>query len=215
MTLGIIIPQSRIFGFGKRQKILIKLVTRFILVVVISILLFDCAGDSYKKMSIENPEKLLSIQDSLILARGDDERVLAALATANNSVAKKYMNKGDYNIAANHFSRSLSLNETSTESKYGLLLAEGRALVKKGNKNGIWDAIEKYSEASSLYPNSGEPFYFTAIAYTKLGDKDFDLILESYEKSISLDLDDQLRAEVLKKYEHVKKRKTKLDSFWK
>ena len=183
--------------------------------MVISISLFDCAGNSYKKMSIESPEKLLSIQDSLILAHGDDEGILAALVVANNNVAKKFMTQGDYTMAVNHFSKALRLNETSTESKYGLLLAEGRVLVKKGNKNGIWDAIEKYSKASSLYPNSGEPFYFTAIAYTKLGDKDFDLILESYEKSISLELSDRLRAEVLKKYEYAKKRKIKLDSFWK
>ena len=194
---------------------LIKLFFRSIMIIALSVLLFDCAGNSYKKMSIENPEKLLSIQDSLILARGNDNGVLAALAIANNSVAEKFMEQGDYNLAATYFSKALTLNETNTESKYGLLLAEGRAMVKKGNKNGIWDAIEKYSKASSLYPNSGEPFYLTAIAYTKLGDTDFDLILESYEKSISLELDDQLRAEVLKKYEHAKKRKTKLDSFWK
>tara|TARA_B100002052_G_scaffold216106_1_gene198059 strand:- start:87 stop:698 length:612 start_codon:yes stop_codon:yes gene_type:complete len=194
---------------------LIKLFFRSIMIIALSVLLFDCAGNSYKKMSIENPEKLLSIQDSLILARGNDNGVLAALAIANNSLAEKFMEQGDYNLAATYFSKALTLNETNTESKYGLLLAEGRAMVKKGNKNGIWDAIEKYSKASSLYPNSGEPFYLTAIAYTKLGDTDFDLILESYEKSISLELDDQLRVEVLKKYEHAKKRKTKLDSFWK
>ena len=194
---------------------LIKLFFRSIMIIALSVLLFDCAGNSYKKMSMENPEKLLSIQDSLILARGNGNGVLAALAIANNSVAEKFMEQGDYNLAATYFSKALTLNETNTESKYGLLLAEGRAMVKKGNKNGIWDAIEKYSKASSLYPNSGEPFYLTAIAYTKLGDTDFDLILESYEKSISLELDDQLRAEVLKKYEHAKKRKTKLDSFWK
>ena len=194
---------------------LIKLYFRSIMIIALSVLLFDCAGNSYKKMSIENPEKLLSIQDSLILARGNDNGVLAALAIANNSLAEKFMEQGDYNLAATYFSKALTLNETNTESKYGLLLAEGRAMVKKGNKNGIWDAIEKYSKASSLYPNSGEPFYLTAIAYTKLGNTDFDLILESYEKSISLELDDQLRAEVLKKYENAKKRKTKLDSFWK
>ena len=194
---------------------LIKLYFRSIMIIALSVLLFDCAGNSYKKMSIENPEKLLSIQDSLILARGNDNGVLAALAIANNSLAEKFMEQGDYNLAATYFSKALTLNETNTESKYGLLLAEGRAMVKKGNKNGIWDAIEKYSKASSLYPNSGEPFYLTAIAYTKLGNTDFDLILESYEKSISLELDDQLRAEVLKKYEHAKKRKIKLDSFWK
>ena len=166
-------------------------------------------------MSIENPEKLLSIQDSLIGVRGDDEEVLAALASANNSMAKKYMNQGDYNFAVDHFSTALRLNQTNMESKYGLLLAEGRELVKRGNKNSIWDAIEKYSKASNLFPRNGEPFYLTALAYTKLGDTDFDLILESYEKSISLELDEQLRAEVVKKYEHAKKRKTKLDSFWK
>ena len=166
-------------------------------------------------MSIESPEKLISIQDSLILAHGDDEGILAALAVANNNVAKKYMKQGDYNFAVDHFSTALRLNETNMESKYGLLIAEGRALVKKGNKNGIWDAIEKYSRASNLFPNNGEPFYLTALAYTKLGDTDFDLILESYEKSMSLELSDQLRVEVVKKYEHAKKRKTKLDSFWK
>ena len=165
-------------------------------------------------MSIEDPEKLLSIQDSLILVWGENKDVFAALAIANNNVAKKYMNQGDYNFAVDHFSRALRLNETNLESKYGLLLAEGRMLVKKGNKNGVWDAIEKYSKASNLFPGSGEPFYLMALAYTKLGDTDFDLILESFEKSISLELDNQLRAEVVKKYEHAKKRKTKLDSFW-
>ena len=199
----------------KGSVVLIKLIIRFIFIIIISISLFDCAGNSYKKMSTENPEKLLSIQDSLILARGNDDRVLAALAIANNSVAEKYMKQGDYNLAANHFSKALMLNETNMESKYGLFLAEGRSLVKRGNKNGIWDAIEKYSKASSLYPSRGEPFYLIALAYTKLGDTDFDLILESYEKSISLELNDQLRVEVVKKYKYAKKRKTNLDSFWK
>ena len=199
----------------KGSRVLIKLIIRSIFTIVFSILLFDCAGNSYKKMSIESPEKLLSVQDSLILAHGDDEGILAALAVANNNVAKKYMKQGDYNFAVDHFSTALRLNETNMESKYGLFLAEGRELVKRGNKNGIWDAIEKYSKASYLFPSSGEPFYLTALAYTKLGDTDFDLILESYEKSISLELDERLRAEVVKKYENAKKRKTKLDSFWK
>ena len=54
-----------------------------------------------------------------------------------------------------------------------------------------------------------------AIAYTKLGDTDFDLILESYEKAMSLELENELRTEVEKKHKHAKERKNKLDSFWK
>jgi len=101
------------------------------------------------------------------------------------------------------------------DSKFGLLIAEGRILVKKGNKNGIWDAIEKFSKASSLFPRNGEPFYWIAQSYTKLGDTEFDLILESYEKSLALDLDEGLRLEVEKNYKIAKNRKSKLDSFWK
>ncbi len=199
----------------KGSLILIKYFIRSLTIISTSVLLFDCAGNSYKKMSIENPEKLLSIQDSLIKVRGNDKGILNALTVANNNVAKKYLSQGEYNFAVNHFTRALRLSEANAETKYGLLLAEGQVLVKKGNKNGIWDAIEKYSKASNLFPSNGEPFYLTALAYTKLGDTDFDLILESYEKSISLELDDRLRNEVVKKYENAKQRKTRLDSFWK
>ena len=54
-----------------------------------------------------------------------------------------------------------------------------------------------------------------AIAYTKLGDTDFDLILKSYEKAMSLELENELRTEAEKKHKHAKERKNKLDSFWK
>ena len=53
-----------------------------------------------------------------------------------------------------------------------------------------------------------------AQSYTKLGDTEFDLILESYEKSLALDLDEDLRLEVERKYKIAKNRKSKLDSFW-
>ena len=74
------------------------------------------------------------------------------------------------NTAVQHFNKSTSIDGSNKESQFGLLIAEGRILVKKGNKNGIWDAIEKFSKASSLYPENGEPFYWMAKSYTKLGD---------------------------------------------
>ena len=194
---------------------MIKIDFKYFSLVIIMMLFFNCAGGVYKKMSVEDPETLLSIQDSLLIAMGNNQNIIDALVNAHNNLAKKYINKGDNVSAANHFKRASELNSSDSESKYGVLISEGRFLVSRGNKNGIWDAIEKYSKASNLFPRNGEPFYLTALAYTKLGDTDFDLILESYEKSMSLELDDRLRNEVVKKYEHAKKRKTKLDSFWK
>ena len=185
------------------------------LIIMIVVQFFHCAGTNYKKLSIENPVKLIAAQDSLLSISGDNQRIRDALVTANNSVAKKYLNTGDLKSAVQHFNKSTSIDDDNKDSKFGLLIAEGRILIKKGNKNGIWDAIEKFSKASSLFPRNGEPFYWMAKSYTKLGDTEFDLILESYEKSLALDLDKDLRLEVKKNYKIAKNRKSKLDSFWK
>ena len=184
------------------------------LFIIIFVQFFNCAGTNYKKLSIENPTKLVAIQDSLLSVSGDNQRIRAALVTANNSVAKMYLNTGDLKLAIQHFNKSTFIDGDNKESSFGLLIAEGRILIKKGNKNGIWDAIEKFSRASSLFPRDGEPFYWMAQSYTKLGDTEFDLILESYEKSLALNLDEDLRLEVERKYKIAKNRKSKLDSFW-
>jgi len=183
--------------------------------VLIIILFNNCATTGYKKMSIEAPETLLSIQDSLLIERPSNQSIIDALVNAHINVAEKYINKGDNASAAEHFKSASELNSFNNVSKYGLLISEGRLLVNRGNKNGIWDAIEKFSKASTLYPGNGEPFYLIAISYTKLGDTDFDLILESYEKALALELNDKQRSEAEKKYEKAKERKKKLETFWK
>ena len=187
-----------------------------VLSILLMVLLFyNCSGNSYKKMSVENPEKLLSIQDSLLSIRANDKAIIDALVVANNNLAKKYMIQEENVLAIDYFKKARELNNEDIISKYGLLISEGKFLIKKGNKNGIWDAIEKFSKASTLYPDNGEPFYWIAISYTKLGDTDFDLILESYEKALSLKLNEVQRKKAEKKYEKAKGRKKKLDSFWK
>ena len=182
---------------------------------LIIVLFYNCSTTGYKKMSIEDPETLLSIQDSLLIARASDQSIVDALVNAHINMAEKYIIKGDNALAADHFKSASELNSSNKVSKYGLLITEGRLLISKGNKNGIWDAIEKLSKASTLYPGKGEPFYWMAISYTKLGDTDFDLILESYEKAIALELNDKQRFEAEKNYEKAKERKKKLESFWK
>ena len=194
---------------------MIKIDFKYFSLVIIMMLFFNCAGGVYKKMSVEDPDTLLSIQDSLLIAMGSNQNIIDALVNAHNNVAKKYINKGDNVSAVKHYKIASELNSSDKVSKYGLLITEGRLLVSKGNKNGIWDAIEKFSQASALHPNNGEPFYWIAISYTKLGDTDFDLILESYEKALALELDDKHRFDIEKKYKKEKERKKKLDSFWK
>ena len=52
-------------------------------------------------------------------------------------------------------------------------------------------------------------------SYLKLGDKDFDLIIESYEKALSLDVDDELKTSINNARAEAIRRKDLLKSFWK
>ena len=187
----------------------------FLFLINIVLQLLSCAGTNYKKLSFEDPNALIAIEDSLLSLNKNNQSINEAIVIANNNVAKNYLNSDELSLAVKHFKKSISINEEDKDSQYGLMIAKGRLLIKKGNKNGIWDAIENLSKASSIYPKKGEPFYWIAVSYTKLGDTEFDLILESYEKSLSLELDGNIKAEVEKNYKKTKNRKNKLDSFWK
>ena len=187
----------------------------FLFLTIIVLQLFSCAGTNYKKLSLEDPNALIAIEDSLLSVNKNNQSINDAIVIANNNVAKNHLNINELPLAVKHFKKSISINRDNKDSQYGLIIAEGRVLIKRGNKNGIWDAIEKFSKASLIYPNKGDPFYWIAISYTKLGDTEFDLILESYEKSLSLELDENIKADVEKNYQKAKSRKNKLDSFWK
>ena len=62
-------------------------------------------------------------------------------------------------------------------------MTEGHILLKKGNKNRLWDGIEFYYKAVKLKPSLGEPHYYIGQSYQKIGTTDFDLIIESYQNA--------------------------------
>ena len=184
-------------------------------ILIFMVFSYNCAGLSYKKLSRQNPEKLIAMQDSLLLAHGESSNLINALVFAHNHVGIESVSENNYMKASNHFLQALELNDQDTITRYNLFLVEGHILLEKGNKNGLWDGMEKYAHASSLRPDLGEPHYWIAQIYIKLGDTDFDLILESYEKALSLTMDQALLSRVEKGYNETIKRKKKLDKFWK
>ena len=176
---------------------------------------YNCAGLSYTKLSRQNPEKLIAMQDSLLLAHGESSNHVNALVYAHNHVGIESVSENNYMKASNHFLQALELNDQDTITQYNLFLVEGHIFLGKGNKNGLWDGIEKYSHAALLRPDLGEPHYWIAQIYIKLGDTDFDLILESYEKALSLTMDQALLSRAEKGYNETLDRKKKIDKFWK
>ena len=66
-----------------------------------------------------------------------------------------------------------------------------------------------------MNPDSGEPYYYIGETYLKIGDKDFDLVIESYDRALSLNLDPGLKTIVLEKKTQEEKRQNTYQNFWK
>ena len=96
-----------------------------------------------------------------------------------------------------------------------LYMALAHEKLVSGKKEYLWESIQNYYKASAIYPSKGEPFYFIGQAYLKIGDKDFDLIIESYDRALSLNLDSELRVSVVNAKNETIRRKDLLKNFWK
>mgnify|MGYP000967147453 FL=1 len=155
------------------------------------------------------------MKDSLLAKHGQKKQLLQSIVQAHNSFGISAMEEKNYFAAIDHFTQSQELIATDTTAKYNILMAEGHLLYKKGKKDGLWDAIEKYSQAAQLYNHLGEPYYHMGLAYRKLGNTDFDLMLESYNKAIARTLNDKIRTDVEAAKQKAVNREKKLNDFWK
>ena len=94
-------------------------------------------------------------------------------------------------------------------------MVEGHTIYNSGKRKKLWDAIDKYDSAAKMNPDSGEPYYYIGETYLKIGDKDFDLVIESYDRALSLNLDPGLKTIVLEKKTQEEKRQNTYKNFWK
>ena len=165
-------------------------------------------------MAIESPHKLLSLEDSL---RNTDfnKKNQEALALAHKNIGLNKIIKKDYTGAKVHFLKVLDYMNEDSIAQYNLFMIDGHLLRETGNKEKLWDAIELYYKANRIQPLNGEPYFFIGKAYKSLGNKDFDLILESYQKAISLRLSSELKEKVEAEISAVTEREKKLKDFWK
>ena len=193
----------------KGRKIIIRLFG--ILLVVIT---WNCAGNKYRQMATSNPNKLISIKDSLLQSKSTTH-IIHSIALAHNTLGDSAIHGGDYEKAKTHFTKALKLSPNDSLYIYNQLMAEGHLLQESGKKDKLWSSIQTYNKAATIFEKAGAPYYYIGNSYLKLGDKDFDLIIESYEKALALDLSTDLRKRVIQAIEHASTREKKLKDFWK
>ena len=165
-------------------------------------------------MATSNPNKLISIKDSL-LQSSSKTYIVHSIALAHKTLGDSAIQEGNYEKAKAHFTKALKLSPNDSLYIYNQLMVEGHLLQKSGKKDKLWSSIQSYNKAAMIFEKTGAPYYYIGNSYLKLGDKDFDLIIESYEKALTLELSADLRKRAGQAREHVSMREKKLKDFWK
>ena len=82
----------------------------FLFLTIIVLQLLSCAGTNYKKLSLEDPNALIAIEDSLLSVNKNNQSINDAIVIANNSVAKNYLNSNELSLAVRHFKNTTLLS---------------------------------------------------------------------------------------------------------
>ena len=190
------------------------MISRLFLLFILVIYSWHCAGIDIQNMARDDPAALIALEDSLSEI-GLSPAIISVLVAAHNTLGLAALEAEDYKKGIDHFSKAVDLSELDTLSRYNLLMAEGHLLYKRGNKDGLWDAIQNYHKAAQLKHDLGDPHYYIGQSYHKLGDTDFDLILESYEKALTLNLSSHIREKTEAAHARAAQRDKLLKDFWK
>ena len=202
----------------KGKFIFSNLTVIFLSISFIIVILNSCAPSkpSLKTLSITEPERVVSKEDSLLaVSKEKRPEFVSILSTAHINIARKAEKSGDIETALDEYKKVLAIDPKNKIARYESLILQGLSFYKKGSKTSLWDAIELFSKASMINQDNGIASYWIAKSYEKKDSKDYDLIIEAYEDSLSKNLPDKLRKDAeVSKAEANKKKKT-FDSFWK
>jgi len=165
-------------------------------------------------MAISSPDLLVSLEDSLLQSQ-PSSAIISSIVFAHKTLGQEARDNEKYENAMGHYSRVLNLSPNDTASIYNTLMIQGHILYRSGKKDKLWDAIQIYNKAAIVLENLGEPHYYIGKSYHKISDKDFDLIIESYDKALDLELSPKLRSAAVEARENAIIREKKLKDFWK
>ena len=123
----------------KEHKVTIRLFGIFLIFTT-----WNCAGNKYKEMASSNPNKLLSIKDSL-LQTSSKTYIVHSIALAHKILGDSAIQEGNYEKAKDHFAKALKFSPNDSLYIYNQLMAEGHLLQKSGKKDKLWSSIQAYN----------------------------------------------------------------------
>lgn len=189
------------------------------LISSLAAILLSCAapGSNYRAMSEQEPEKLIAMKDSLMAESrfSRDTSMVNIIVSAHLVLSEKHVASGKIDLAIMELEKAVALNPDHKPARYRLYMQQGKASYNHGNVWKLWDAITLYTKASEVYPLSGEPWYWMGRAYEKKDDRDFESILESYQRAASLLTNGPLLEDTKARIVRIQKEKNTFENFWK
>ena len=195
-----------------------KFFSLFLIISIFITLFYSCAifEPNLKTLSETAPDVVVAKQDSLLaLSKEKRPEFVTILTTAHINIARRAEKSGDISVAVDEYKKVLKIDPKNKTARYELLVLEGLNLYRKGSKSALWDAIELFSKATSIDADSGVANYWIAKSYEKKDSKDFELIIEAYEKALTKKLPEDIRQDAENAKNIAYKNKTTLDNFWK
>ena len=153
-------------------------------------------------------DELIFKSDSLMSAFPNDSDLIQSIISAKIEFAR---DNDDISV----YKEILIIDPKNPIALYHTLMDAGFNYHKKDYKNGQWDAIESFSKAATYIDTVGDPYYWIGQAYEKKDEMDFELPLESYNKSLELYLNQAMREKVILSKQKLLKRKKTYEDFWK
>lgn len=180
-------------------------------------MLFSCAAPlTLEELADQRPQFVVQHTDSLAQVFRNQPDVSALLARAYIAVADSLTRQNHRSDQAlSLYNQAHALDPKNVDASYGAWMIKGHQDYKKGGRDDLWEGIQAFATAARYHPESGIPLVWMARSYAKKDDDDFELILETYNKALNLNLPDSIRSEAQMELEAVRKRKQILDDFWK
>jgi len=190
-----------------------KLINAIITTIILAIF-FNCSQNSYLVLAKKDPKNFLAKKDSLKGNLKSNKNFLDAIIFSHKELGLKALDGNNYKDAIYHFKEALFYDSEDSLLIYNLNLARGHKMYLTGNTDNLWEAIQFYSKAAQASRVNGEPYYYIGLSYYKLDNKDFDLILESFNSALELNLSQPIRDEIVGKKLETEIRRKKLKAFW-
>lgn len=184
----------------------------------LAVIFYACVSpvSNYRAMLDENPEGLLALEDSLMSLTGfsGDTAMVNMLVEAHVSVSESLEFNGDLSGALAETEKAVALNPAHKKALYRMYMIQGHINYNHGNIWKLWDAIELYTKAAEIFPYRGEPLYWKGRTFEKKDDRDYESILEAYEKAASILPECPMLDDTRERIKRIQAEKTTFENFW-